>query len=297
MWASCPHACITPFVWLRNGSSLALLDRQRVDVGAQRDHTAGSAAPEHPDGARLRDRVAHLDSERAELLGDEAAGLLLAVAELGLLVQLPAQRDDRRRQPLGRGADLGVGCRHDGGSGEERWQRRSWVPPVRSGRLSYAVVARRLRDWTLPGAALVLLVAAALVLPLRPHGDAGEYLLMLESWHRHGSPEWRPGDVESLRGLLAKDGLSVDEGRVLLELPAGRERPALLLPLLGLLARSAFPRAVPWRPSGCRRCGRCRSRMPRRSAWRSSDARRSAGARAAGCGSWACCSSRPRSRS
>ena len=21
MWASCPHACITPFVWLRNGSS------------------------------------------------------------------------------------------------------------------------------------------------------------------------------------------------------------------------------------------------------------------------------------
>ena len=89
------------------------------------------------------------------------------------------------------------------------------MPPVRSGRLSYAVVARRFPDWTLAGAALVLLVAAALVLPLRPHGDAGEYLLMLESWHRHGSPEWRAGDVESLRGLLAKDGLAVDESRVL----------------------------------------------------------------------------------
>ena len=89
------------------------------------------------------------------------------------------------------------------------------VPPVRIGRLSYAVVARRLPDWTLPGAAGALLVAAALVLPLRLHGDAGEYLLMLESWHRHGSPEWRAGDVESLRGLLAKDGLAVDESRVL----------------------------------------------------------------------------------
>ncbi|HEY7924874.1 MAG TPA: hypothetical protein VII62_16925 [Vicinamibacteria bacterium] len=76
-------------------------------------------------------------------------------------------------------------------------------------------MARQLRDTALPGAILALLVTAALVLPLRPHGDAGEYLLMLESWHRHGSPEWRPGDVESLRGLLARDGLSIDESRVL----------------------------------------------------------------------------------
>jgi hypothetical protein len=76
-------------------------------------------------------------------------------------------------------------------------------------------VARRLRDTALPGAILVLLGAAALLLPLRPHGDAGEYLLMLESLHLHGSPELRPGDVESLRGLLARDGLAIDESRVL----------------------------------------------------------------------------------
>jgi len=76
-------------------------------------------------------------------------------------------------------------------------------------------VARRLRDTALPGAILALLGAAALVLPLRPHGDAGEYLLMLESLHLHGSPELRPGDVESLRSLVARDSLSIDESRVL----------------------------------------------------------------------------------
>jgi len=74
----------------------------------------------------------------------------------------------------------------------------------------------------LPGATLVLLVAAALVLPLRPHGDAGEYLLMLESWHRHGSPERQPGDVESLKGLLQQEGLAIDAGRVLPNYHAGR---------------------------------------------------------------------------
>jgi hypothetical protein len=71
-------------------------------------------------------------------------------------------------------------------------------------------------------AALVLLVVAALRLPLRPHGDAGEYLLMLESWHRHGSPELQPQDWESLRGLLAREGLSIDESRVLPNYHAGR---------------------------------------------------------------------------
>ena len=72
-------------------------------------------------------------------------------------------------------------------------------------------------------AALVLLVAAALRLPLRPHGDAGEYLLMLESWHRHHSPEVQPQDRESLRGLLAREGLAIEEDRVLPNYHAGRD--------------------------------------------------------------------------
>ncbi len=72
-------------------------------------------------------------------------------------------------------------------------------------------------------AALVLLVVAALRLPLRPHGDAGEYLLMLESWHRHLSPELQPQDRESLRGLLAREGVAIDESRVLPNYHAGRD--------------------------------------------------------------------------
>jgi hypothetical protein len=75
----------------------------------------------------------------------------------------------------------------------------------------------------LPAAALVLLVAAALGLPLRPHGDAGEYLLMLESWRHHGSPELQPSDRESLRSLLPGEGLSIDESRFLPNYHAGRD--------------------------------------------------------------------------
>ena len=72
-------------------------------------------------------------------------------------------------------------------------------------------------------AALVLLVVASLRLPLRPHGDSGEYLLMVESWHRHGSPGLQPLDRESLRALLAREGLSIDEGRVVPNYHAGRD--------------------------------------------------------------------------
>lgn len=84
-------------------------------------------------------------------------------------------------------------------------------------------VARPLRDLLLPVAALALLVAAALRLPLRPHGDAGEYLLMLESWRQHRSPELQPQDLESLRGFLLREGLSIDESRILPNYHAGRD--------------------------------------------------------------------------
>jgi hypothetical protein len=84
-------------------------------------------------------------------------------------------------------------------------------------------VTRPLRDLLPPVAALALLVTAALRLPLRPQGDAGEYLLMLESWNGHGSPELRPGDLDSLRTLLAGEGLSIDESRILPNYHEGRD--------------------------------------------------------------------------
>jgi hypothetical protein len=67
------------------------------------------------------------------------------------------------------------------------------------------------------------LVVAALVLPPRPHGDAGEYLLTLESFHRHGSPELRPRDVVSLRRVLHEEGRTLDEDRVLPHFHRGRD--------------------------------------------------------------------------
>jgi len=81
----------------------------------------------------------------------------------------------------------------------------------------------RLLRFVLPVAALALLVAAALRLPLRPHGDSGEYLLMLESWHRHGSPELQPQDWNALHGLLVGEGVSINAARVLPNYHAGRD--------------------------------------------------------------------------
>ena len=79
------------------------------------------------------------------------------------------------------------------------------------------------RDILLPAVAGLLLVAAALVLPPRPHGDAGEYLLTLESFSRHGSPELQPQDVASLRRVLQEAGRSLDESRVLPHFQRGRD--------------------------------------------------------------------------
>ena len=207
------------------GEVVRLLDGQRVDVGAQGDDAPRLPAPEDSHDARLRHGVAHLEAEDAEPLRHEVARALLAVAELGVGVQVTAHGDDGRRDPLGGGADLGVGNGDRGSGGEKGDGEQHRKPPVpRNDRLAMIrAVARLLRDLALPVAALALLVAGALRLPLRPHGDAGEYLLMLESWHLHGSPELQPQDRESLRALLAREGLSIDESRVLPNYHAGRD--------------------------------------------------------------------------
>ena len=79
------------------------------------------------------------------------------------------------------------------------------------------------RDVLLPAVAGLLLIVAAFVLPPRLHGDAGEYLLTLESFHTHRSPELQPRDLASLRGLLQDGGQSVDESRILPNYHRGRD--------------------------------------------------------------------------
>jgi hypothetical protein len=63
---------------------------------------------------------------------------------------------------------------------------------------------------------VALLVAAPFLLaPLvaapRPYGDAGEYVLMAESWFRHGGPELQPGDVAALRAHYGARGWPLPE--------------------------------------------------------------------------------------
>ena len=103
------------------GQVVRLVDGERVDVGAQRDDAAGAAAAEDPHDARLRHGVAHLEAEVAQPLGHEVARALLAVAELGVRVQVAAHGHHGRRDPLRRGADLGVGS---GGARERRARQR-----------------------------------------------------------------------------------------------------------------------------------------------------------------------------
>ena len=81
----------------------------------------------------------------------------------------------------------------------------------------------RLRDALLSVAPLVPLLVAAALLPPQPHGDAGEYLQMLESWRRHGSPELRPEDRDALRVELQRAGVTLDERGYLPNFLAARD--------------------------------------------------------------------------
>jgi len=78
---------------------------------------------------------------------------------------------------------------------------------------------------------LLLAIWAELVAPLRV-GDSDEYLLMVQAWSAHGSPDIRAADIEAHRRLLERNGdpgraaedagfflrdaLTIDDGRSLL---------------------------------------------------------------------------------
>ena len=105
-------------------------DRQRVHVGAQGDDTAGPAAAQDADDTGAGHRVAHLEAERPQLVGDELPGALLAVAQLGVGVEVAPHRHHLRRDLLGGGKDRrvrGEGPGGRGGSGRRRGRREeSW---------------------------------------------------------------------------------------------------------------------------------------------------------------------------
>ena len=75
--------------------------RQRVDVGPHADHPPGPAALEQGDHAVFRDPGPDLEAELAQMFGDELRCLLLAVGELGVLVNLMPDVNNRRSDPRG----------------------------------------------------------------------------------------------------------------------------------------------------------------------------------------------------
>ncbi len=76
------------------GKLVLLLHRQRIHVGAQADRASARlcAAANDGDDPGAADPRVMLDSERAEALGDDLRGSMLLEPELGVHVQVAAQR-------------------------------------------------------------------------------------------------------------------------------------------------------------------------------------------------------------
>ena len=95
------HADVLPEVGapdLRRKRQVRLFgDGKRIHVGADRDDGTRTAAFEQRHHAVARDAGAHLETELAQVVGDERRRLFLAVRELGILMDLVPDFGDRRR--------------------------------------------------------------------------------------------------------------------------------------------------------------------------------------------------------
>ena len=124
------HGLAVPFgLDLRGeGHVDALLHGQAVHVGPQRNHGAGQLALQQADDTGHRNLGAHVvEAERAQVRGDDAGGAELAVAELGVRVQVTAPLDHAWLESGGGGIDGRVQRAGDGGGcGHGRSSGRSW---------------------------------------------------------------------------------------------------------------------------------------------------------------------------
>ncbi len=73
------------------GERVALLDRQRIHVGAEADAAGRVAAPDGADDAGLGEAAMHLAAELLELGGDEVGRAALLESELGMGVDVAAE--------------------------------------------------------------------------------------------------------------------------------------------------------------------------------------------------------------
>jgi hypothetical protein len=115
----------------------ALFDGQGVHVGTQRDDRTGLGAAQQPDDPGDADLGAHfVELERAQVRGDDRCGAHLAVAELGVLVDVASPRDEARDDGGDGGVDT-AGERVGGVGGHGRllgWRRHCVRARRRPGR-------------------------------------------------------------------------------------------------------------------------------------------------------------------
>ncbi len=97
------------------GERVALVDVERVHIGAERDGAARPAALERADDAGAGEAAMDREAEPLELPGDEGGGVVLLEGGLGMGVDAPAPRrhvgveigdavDDRHSHALARGS-------------------------------------------------------------------------------------------------------------------------------------------------------------------------------------------------
>src|ERR1700680_4962724 len=72
-----------------------LLHRQRIHVGAQANaFSPGALAPEHADHAGAAEAAVHLDAPLGQFVGDDPGSADFLEADLGMGVQIPADRGE-----------------------------------------------------------------------------------------------------------------------------------------------------------------------------------------------------------
>ena len=80
-------------------------DRERVHVRSQSGDASRFAAAKNADDPSVRDRRAHFDAQLFEFVGDQLRCAELAIAELGMLMDVAAALDHRRLHFLRRLVD------------------------------------------------------------------------------------------------------------------------------------------------------------------------------------------------
>src|SRR5947209_6257517 len=89
--AACVHRAVDARAVV---ACIFLENRQGIHVGAQHHAASRTRAAHHADDTGYGDSFVYLETERAQAFGDDTGGAVLLKAELGMHVEVPAERGD-----------------------------------------------------------------------------------------------------------------------------------------------------------------------------------------------------------